>query len=1033
MKSAVLTMLVTILAGIAESTAREIDFGKQVFPVLQSNCLECHGAKDQKSGLRLDTRSAFLQGGSSGPIVVQGNAAKSDLFRHINLSKGHDDVMPNRGEPLSRRDRNILRDWINAGAEWPDSFIAPKHWSYVAPKKSKLPRTSNASWGRNPIDAFVLEKIEAASLKPAAEATKEQLIRRLSLDLIGIPPAPSEVAAFVADKSPKAFENLVDRLLKSDEFGVRWARPWLDYARYADSHGYQRDNFREIWAYRDWVVNALNADMPYDQFTIEQLAGDLIPNATEAQKIATGFNQNAPTNVEAGTEPEETRVNQIFDRVNTLGTVWLGSTLECSQCHDHKYDPFTHRDYYGMFAFFNNTELEADRTNPATPGSIKFKGSYLDLADPKTAATRDDLAKTTKTLKSQIKRRTAQLNKSDPAWEKLVLAQAGQKAQHHPLDIKKVEVTAGSTYKHLADKSVLFFGKVPEKEDYVVIVETGLEAVTGLKIEFLADDSLTAKGPARGNGNRPNTVLNDFAITAAPVSGGKSKPVEVASISADFSQRGWNVQQLLDDNKTTGWAINPQFGKDHWFQPVFAEPQSFKGGTQYRISLIQQLGAGRQAGRVRVSAITGNPDKGAVSGEIISIVNTSAKKRTKAQIKKLQGHRAGSDSQLKKLNAQLTSAAKDLKALEIPKTLVMSERKEMRPSFLFKRGVYTQKGEPIDPLVPAILHPVKEKHYRYAGEIIDRPNRLVLAQWLMDRDNPLVARTAVNRFWQELFGRGIVTTPEDFGIKGDSPTHPELLDWLAVYFAENNWSIKATLKTIVMSATYRQSSRITPAQRAADPENALFARGPRFRMSAEMIRDNALAIAGLLSTGKGGPSIKPYQPAGVWSKVGGDNYAYKVSPGEKQYRRGIYVVWKRGAPYPSFVNFDANERMACRVKRATSNTPLQALTLMNDPAYVEAAKAFAKRIVTEETDLRLSHRIRHAFKIALSREPTKLELATLDTLFREQMSAAKSDSEAAKEFIGKFEKPKDMNDAEFVGWYAVATALLNLDETITKG
>jgi hypothetical protein len=1032
MKSAVLTMLVTVLALAAESSAREIDFGKQIFPVLQSNCLECHGPKDQKSGLRLDSRSAFFKGGRSGSIVVKENAAKSELIRRINLPKSHDDVMPNRGDTLSHRDKILLRDWINAGAQWPDSFVAPQHWSYVSPKKPKLPNNTKSKWAQNEIDRFILKKLNEAGLKPAEEASKEQLIRRLSLDLIGLPPSPAEVKAFVDDRSPAAYEQLVNRLLKSEEFGVRWARPWLDYARYADSHGYQRDNFREIWAYRDWVVNALNADMPYDQFTIEQLAGDLIPNATEAQKIATGFNQNAPTNVEAGTEPEETRVNQIFDRVNTLGTVWLGSTLECSQCHDHKYDPFTHRDYYGMFAFFNNTELEADRTNPS-PGSIKFKGSYLDLADPKTSAARDELTKTTKALKSQIKRRRAQLGKPDPTWEKQLLVQAGQKAQLHPLDIKQIEVTAGSTYKQLADKSVLFVGNVPEKEDYEIIVATGLEAVTALKIEFLADDSLPGKGPARGNGNRPNTVLNDFKITATPVSGGKARAVEVASITADFSQRGWEVQRLLDDNKTTGWAINPQFGKDHWFQPVFAEPQSFKGGTQFRISLIQQLGAGRQAGRIRVSAITGNPNEDAVSGEIITIINTPAKKRSKAQIKKLQSQRSESDSQLKKLNTQLTTAEKYLKALEIPKTLVMSELNEMRPSFMFKRGVYTQKGDPIDPIVPAVLHPLKEKHYRYQSETIDRPNRLVLAQWLMDRDNPLVARTAVNRFWQEIFGRGIVTTPEDFGIKGDSPTHPELLDWLAVHFTENNWSIKQTLKTIVMSATYRQSSRITPEQRAADPENALFARGPRFRMSAEMIRDNALAISGLLSTGKGGPSIRPYQPAGVWSKVGGDNYAYKVSPGEKQYRRGIYVIWKRGAPYPSFVNFDANERMACRVQRPTSNTPLQALTLINDPAYVEAAKAFAKRIVTEEPDLRLSHRIRHAFKIALAREPSELEIATLYTLYSEQRSAAQADSKAAKEFIGEFEKPDDMNDAEFVGWYAVAAALLNLDETITKG
>lgn len=1020
---------ILLMAMSAPTEAQEIQFGRDVFPILQRSCIECHGSKEQKGGLRMDRKADLLKS----EVVTAGNASASELFRRINLGKEHDDVMPNRGDLLKKREIETIRQWISAGAVWPDTFETPKHWAYVKPNKPSLPKLKNTKWPRNAIDHFVGAKQEAAKLSPSPEATKAGLIRRLSLDLIGLPPSPAELQAFLKDKSGTAYERLVDRLLKSDEFGVRWAQPWLDYARYADSHGFQRDNFREIWAYRDWVVNAINQDMPYDQFSIEQLAGDLIPNATEAQKIATGFNQCTPINVEAGSEPEESRVNQVFDRVNTLGAVWLGSTFECSQCHDHKYDPFSQKDYYGMFAFFNTTKQEADRTNPKSPGSIQFKGIYLDLADPEVAAKKKELDSRTAQLKKDIKRRTRELDKADAAWEKDLLTKSKAVARLRPLDIKHVKTSAGSKYKTLDDKSVLFVGKVPDKENYDVIVETDIKDITGLRIEFLTHDSLPAKGPARGNGKKPNVVLNDFKITATSVDGKKKSEMTVVDVTSSFSQGNWNVKQLLDSDPKTGWAIAPKFGQTHWFNPVFDKPISFEGGTRFTVKLIQQYGNGRSAGCVRISAMTGDPKAGNISEEILDIVNTPTAKRNKKQVASLKKYRNENDAQLGRLNAENAATAKKLKALESPKTLVMQEMEKPRESFLFKRGVYTAKGDSIEPFVPAVLHPLQDKHFQHKGKRIPEPNRLVMAQWLMDADNPITARTAVNRFWQEIFGRGIVTTPEDFGIKGEPPTHPKLIDWLANHFIENNWSVKQTLKTIVMSATYRQSSKVTPQLAKLDPKNALYARGPRFRLTAEMIRDNALAIAGVLSTSKGGPPIKPFQPDGVWSKVGGTSYKYEVSPGEKKYRRGLYVVIKRGAPYPSFVNFDANERMTCRVQRNRSNTPLQALTLMNDPAYVEAAMSFAKRVITERPKADITDRFDHAFQIALTRKPRQQETAALQKLFREQLKAAKEDTKAAKEFIGKFEKPKQLNDAEFVAWYAVAAALLNLDETITKG
>lgn len=1026
---AYLVILLVLLSPRLSVSAKEVQFGRDVFPILQRSCLECHGSQDQKGGLRLD-RKADLQ---KSEVVVAGDATKSELFRRISLPREHDDVMPNRGDLLKQREIETIGQWINAGAVWPESFKAPKHWAYVKPEKPTLPRIKNAKWVRNAIDNFIGAKQDAAGLKPSPEATKTTLIRRLSLDLIGLPPTPAEVDAFLQDESGTAYERLVDRLLKSEEFGVRWAQPWLDYARYADSHGFQRDNFREIWAYRDWVVNAINQDMPFDQFSIEQLAGDLIPNATEAQKIATGFNQCTPINVEAGSEPEESRVNQIFDRVNTVGAVWLGTTFECSQCHDHKYDPFTMKDYYGMFAFFNTTRQEADRTNPKSPGSIQFKGIYLDLADPEVAAAKAKLEQKSTALKREIKRRSKALEQDDDDWEKSLLAKSEDVARLRPLDIKEVKASAGSAFEIQEDKSVLFTGSVPNKENYDLIIETDIRDITGLRIEFLTHDSLPAKGPARGNGSRPNVVLNDFKITAASIDGKQKADLAVVDVTASFSQGGWNVKQLLDSDPKTGWAIAPKFGVTHWFNPVFDRPVSFEGGARFTVKLIQQYGGGRNAGCVRISAMTGDPKAGNISEDILKIVKTPAAKRTKKQLSALRKYRNESDPELSKLTAQSNETNKKLKELEAPKTLVMQEMEKPRGSFMFKRGVYTQKGDPIEPLVPAVLHPLRDRHFQYGDMKFEQPNRLVMAQWLMDSDNPITARTAVNRFWQEIFGRGIVTTPEDLGIKGEPPTHPELLDWLANHFIENDWSLKQTLKTIVMSATYRQSSKVIRKLAQADPQNALYARGPRFRLTAEMIRDNALAIAGLLSANKGGPPIKPFQPDGVWSKVGGTSYKYEVSPGERKYRRGLYVVIKRGAPYPSFVNFDANERMTCRVQRNRSNTPLQALTLMNDPAYIEAAMAFAKRVISEKPEAGLAGRIEYAFRIAVSREPRQRETAALQLLFREQLKAGQEDPKTAKVFIGKFEKPKDIDDAEFVAWYAVSAALLNLDETITKG
>ncbi|MBA3313497.1 MAG: PSD1 and planctomycete cytochrome C domain-containing protein [Planctomycetota bacterium] len=773
------------------------DFGRDIAPLLQRHCIECHGPKAQEGDLRFDDRGAFLAGGSSGKVLIAGQPDESEILRRVLLPADDPEHMPSNGSALTADEIAALQDWIVAGAAWPADYAFDTHWAYVAPKRPNPPDLKNAAWSRGPIDRFILARLDDEGLAPSPEATKTTLLRRVTLDLTGLPPTPAELDSFLSDDSPDAYEKIVDHLMASPAFGEKWARSWLDLARYADSHGFQRDDLRSIWPYRDWVIRALNQSMPFDQFTIEQLAGDLLPDATEDQRIATGFHRCTTTNVEAGSEPEETRVNQILDRVNTTATVWLGSTLECAQCHDHKYDPFTQQDYYRLFAYFNGTEIEAERTKPNVPGSIAFRGPMLTLAG------------------------------------------------------------------------------------------------------------------------------------------------------------GSEIVEQREELEATLASLNE-----------------------------------------RIASLGGSAD-GAATGEA----------KTTPLVKRRD------------------RLAKRLETISPPSTLVMIEQEQHRETRLFRRGVYTDPGDVVTPAPPAILAD---------GDV--PPTRLGLAQWLVSRENPLTARVVVNRWWAELFGHGLVSTAEDFGVKGAPPTHPELLDSLAVEFMESGWDMKHVVRTIVTSATYRQASRITPDLLERDPENVLYARGPRFRLDAETIRDQALAVAGLLSDKQYGSPVRPYQPEGLWAKVGGDaaGKQYVVSPGEDAHRRGVYVVWKRSAAYPSFTAFDATSRLTCTIARSRSNTPLQALVLLNDPVYVEAALAFAKRIVTERPEASLDDRLRHAVRRCLSREPNEDEFAILRSIYQEQYESASSEPERAKTLLAKTPHSEGVTGNEMAAWYAVATTLLNLDEVVTK-
>ncbi len=996
------------------------DFSLDIFPILRRNCFECHGPKKQEAGLRLDQRRAALDHPAA---IVPGDSENSEVFRRTTLRPGDEEIMPAVGKPLNKGETELLRRWIDAGAVWPEKVELAKHWAYGVPVRPAVPKVSDSSWMKNEIDSFILNRLDEEGLSPAPEADRARLIRRVYLDLIGLPPTPSEVDAFVADADAKAYEAVVDRLLASPQFGERWARPWLDLARYADSHGFQRDDLREIWAYRDWVIRALNADMAFDEFTIEQVAGDLLPNATEQQKIATGFNRCTMTNVEAGTDPEETRTNQIIDRVNTTATVWLGSTLECAQCHDHKFDPFSQKEYYQFFAFFNNTAIEADRANPKVPGSIQFLGPSMKLADDAGSREQPTHAKELAKIDRQIAERTAMLRKADDSWEQELRATLNNAPQTHLLELQDFESAEGAAFQTLDDKSVLLSDDPPDNDTYTFAVHTNLKGISAIKLEALADDSLPGGGPGRGDANRPNFVVNTFSVEAAPHGSRNFEPVRLMKATADYSQPRFKVVSAIDDNPKTGWAIGPKFFVSHWAQFQTGEPLGFEKGTTLRFRIVQASGGGRTIGRLRVSAITGNPTAETVPAEIARIVNLPTNDRSKDDRTALDRYRSNQDAKIVELRQRRADIQNKNKGIREQTTLVMRELPVARHTMMFSRGDYKQPSEPVAPGVPAVLHPYSP----------GKGDRLTLAKWLVDRRNPLVARVTVNRWWAEIFGHGIVETVEDFGMKGQQPTHPQLLDWLAVEFMDNGWSMKKVLREIVTSATYRQSSRVTPALLERDDKNQLYARGPRIRMDAEMIRDNVLAIAGLLSKKQFGPPVRPYQPDGLWVKVGGAKADYEISPGADRYRRGIYVVLKRGSPYPSFVNFDASARLACTAKRSRSNTPLQALTLLNDPVYVEAAQALATRVLSERPKADVAERIDYMFQLCESRTPTRLEQKALRRLYDEQLREAQIDTKAASALVGATPLPSGTAREELAAWYAVATALLNLDETITKG
>ena len=1052
------------------AAAKEIDFARDIKPIFAARCYACHGPKEARGGLQLHRRSDAEEGGDNGPVIAPGKAADSRLLRYVaHLDEGYE--MPPEGDPLSAEQLGLLRAWIEQGAKWPpaaDVAVAgSEHWAYRKPQRLEPPTVKATTWPRNAIDHFVLSRLEREGLSPSPEADRATLLRRVSLDLIGLPPTIEEVDAFVADTRADAYEQAVERLLASPHYGERWARLWLDLARYADTHGFEKDPLRTMWRYRDWVIDALNRDMPFDQFTIEQIAGDLLPEATLSQKIASGFHRNTMYNTEGGVDREEARVATIVDRVNTTATVWLGSTLTCAQCHTHKYDPFRQKEYYQFFAFFNSVdEPEIDAPTPAQAEEL--------------AAFRAAVGK----LEAVLARQTPELDAAQQAWERDLAN--NQSRPWTALAPASWLSTGGAAFTRLGDNSLLASELNPANDSYTVVLHTDAKGITGLRLEVLPDASLPHAGLGRHDDG--SFVLSHFEVKAAPRGTPQAaQAVALAAASADYTQPSYAVASVIGDKPGSGWAIDAH--KDGFRVPRTAvfetkEDVGHESGTSLIVTLRHDSKFPRaNIGRFRISVTTApRPVRMPTLPDAVrKLLAIAVAERTDPQRVEMSAYYRTIAPALDGVRKQLAELRK--REPKIPKALVMQERAKPRETHVNIRGNFLSPGRKVGPGVPSVLPPLP------TGQ---PANRLALARWLVNAENPLTARVAVNRIWEPLFGTGLVATSEDFGTQGEPPSHPELLDYLATELIRQKWSMKAIDRLIVTSATYRQASRVTPELVERDPRNRLLARGPRARVEAEMIRDIALAASGLLSRKIGGASVFPSQPEGIWTQ----NYSsdkWSTSAGEDRHRRGLYTFWRRTSPYPAFMSFDAPSREFCSVRRSRTNTPLQALTTLNDPAFIECAQALAGRMLNEAPPTTATAgptgaadeatganrakgevsaaeaRAAYGFRLCLARQPKPAELHPLVALYQRELEHYRRDMPAAAALAGIVapaagsvapatgivapaagsvaanagggEPASDNNTvktrehgaaAELAAWTVVANVLLNLDATITK-
>ena len=985
-----LTVFPCVLASAQKTATAKVDFAHAVLPVLKAHCFQCHGGGQNQGGLRLDTRALMLQGGPSGKAIVPGSGAASLLMVRI-LGHGGKPQMPIGFAPLTGPQIALIQAWIDQGAVWLTAGAGKKHWAYVKPVRPKLPAVKNMGWVRNPIDRFVIARLEREGIKPSPETDRITLLRRVTLDLTGLPPTSQEVDAFLADKSPGAYEKVATRLLESPHYGERMALPWLDSARYADSNGFQQDGDPYQYVWRDWVVRAFNANMPFDQFTLQQIAGDLLPGSTLDQKIATGFNRCNLLNGEGGAIAEEQRNVILFDRVDVTATTWLGATMACAQCHDHKYDPITQKDYYSFMAFFNNVPESG-----VPPGGGQYRiadpsiRAGTDADNAKLLAWESQISAAKAMVENYTRDHAAEINTAQATWEEAHRKEttgsvkldpwmaigpfmaASFDAAYDTVFEPEKEIDRAKTYQD----GKLKWTQRPEWTDGKAVVLTGENADTYLYRVIHADGAM------------PLTL----------------------SFGSDDAIKVWvNGMQVVADKAMR--AVGPDQ------DIVTVKLQA--GDNRLLMKIVNGGGIG---------GFYFNVLEHGIPRPILALLNTPVAQRSAADAKQVQDYFLAGEppTALKEANAKVAALVKERDAFSagLPQVMVMSDA-QPRKTHILSRGNYEMPLAEVMPDVPAGFAPLPPAAPR---------NRLGLARWLVSADNPLTARVQVNRCWQLFFGNGLVKTSENLGTQSEPPTHPALLDWLAVEFRESGWNVKQLQRLIVTSATYRQSSKITPALRQRDPENKLLAHGARFRMSSLVLRDVALAASGLMDPRIGGKPVYPYQPKGIWDGLAITNerdFTYPQSTGADLYRRSLYTFWRRTVA-PSNM-FDASVRNTCKVRLSVTSTPLHALTTLNDITWVEAGRALAQHVM-KEAGPDPSARLTAAFRRVCARRPTPAEVRILRRSLERALSVYHADPSMADAFLKVGDSPRDktLSPTEHAAYASVCLAIFNLDEALTR-
>jgi hypothetical protein len=1023
------TLLTAATALAANSEDESIDFNRDIRPILANHCYHCHGPdpNTRQADLRLDTQTGITEQRDP-PLIVQHRPASSELFHRITTTDSDEQMPPpDSNRELTAAQIQLLTRWIQQGAEY------SVHWSLQPLDKPAVPKLKKrlAKFSRNPIDQFILAKLQSSELQPSIAAPAATLLRRLTLDLTGLPPTPIQTQAFLANPTEEHYEQIVDNLMLQPEYGEHFAWNWLVAARYSDTNGYQGDRTRTSHFWRTWVINAFNDNMPFNQFTVEQLAGDLLESPTLDQRIATGFNRNHPLNGEGGRIAEESRVEYVFDRTETTGTVWLGLTVGCARCHDHKYDPLTQREYYEMYAFFNNID-ETGRVdaggdaNPILKVPTNTQRHRLDSIKRELAKAADQ-----ERLGAEAE------NKARRGWIQALQAEHelhGRFLGWNALIPRSATSSAGAATSIDSEGGVLITGKLPDKDDYTIVIDQTLENIKAIRLQPTTHKQLEFNGPGRAS----NFVLTSFELTVVHTDK-EPRPIKIQDAVADFTQSSFDVKHTLSPSAESGWAVwdgNLKTSIDRQAIFYLAEPLTLAAGEQLTVTLRHQskhakhtLGYFKLATTTDAKPTLQTNDTPAT--QIASVLAKPTDNWNAADNELVaQYHREHTDAYVSARRQRvLLETEQERMQASYSQTMVMRDRGEVRETKMLKVGQYDSplNDEQLQAGTPASLGLLAEDAPR---------NRLALAQWITSSRNPLTARVTVNRFWQQIFGTGIVKTTEDFGTQGELPSHPLLLDWLAADFQESEWDVKRLLKTMVMSATYRQSSHTSAATQQLDPYNRMLSHSPRFRLPSHTIRDQVLAVSGLLVTKLGGPSVKPYQPEGLWADFSFGKIKYQQDTGEALYRRSLYTFWRRSLGPPNM--FDEANRQTCNVRTARTNTPLHALTTLNDITYIEAARVFAQRVMQQHDQH--ERRMEHLFREALLREETETEKAILQRMYTKAYAYYKDSPDRCRELLQIGDKPYeqvldpfDNQDLTDLATYTnIANMIFNTDEFLTR-